>query len=306
MPLRTIHGYTKHVNGKLVTVRGYDQANGRARGIPQSKPYGLAAEPGAFPANSSTIRNAEYTHGLSPHAVFPAGRYTRKPIIKWTRHSVALSEVFLSSSAGDGWTEAVQEAIDHILLVIRNNPKKSMDEILARKDVQEALRAAGDLGATTVINNLSTQWGDASAPEDSPYLERVLSDMTRNGASFANRMTEALASGDSSQAQKILLKDRLRVVAAESVVQTRSAAEAALYRMKKAGVKNIKWQARLLPGTNLFAPNVCSSCKALHGKVVKIGDSFDVSILTQNGLTPYGKFIAPPAHPFCGCQVVPA
>lgn len=296
--IKHVHAYTKHVNGRLVTVHGYDQASGKfGRGIPPAKTRQVVADPGVHPLQDYLTRSQRFTHGLSPHALFPAGRLA--PVIIWNRNGVKLSnEIFLSSSSQD-WADAVQEALDHILLVIRNNPGKTVHEIITRWDVQQALQVAGQAGANAVIENLQANWEAARAPENSVYLVNVIRDMQRNGASFGPRMTRALLANTPDQAQKVLLRDRLRASAAESVLQTRAQTETALNSFRRAGVLSVRWQSHLDDTT-------CTACRSLHETTTQLGREFNRKLLLDNNIKPYGDIIGPPAHPSCRCYLVPA
>lgn len=312
-----VHGYTKHVGGKLVTVHGFEQNRDghgmgnkprRVRQMAQAKRHHTAANSGIIKTPTSRP-DSRFTRGLSPHAVFPANRGAmhRKARIKWWihPHSAALSAVELSNASED-WVSAVQEAIDHILVVIANNPRSTMQEILQRVDVQQALQVAGIEAARTVVADIQQDWQDAGAPEDSPYLNNIVRDMIRNGASFPARMTQALSQASPQDAQMLLLRDQHRAAAAQATAQTRAQTEANLAQMKKAGIKKVMWRARLIPGTHEFEPNVCTACKKLHGKVINIGLEFDKRILSDSGIKPYRTFIGPPAHPHCRCVLIPA
>lgn len=303
-----IHSYTKTVNGKLVTVRSYEQ--GRGEGEPtgpaiaapvmpsvihaRAKPQMLAAKQGTY--RFIKFPQAAFTRGQAPKGVFPAGRtILTTPVHGWVGFS-ALSDDFIAlANAAEDWSNAVQDGIEHLQLVIGNNPGRSMYEILSRPDVQDALRSVGLQGAQAAIQAVDETWQENGGPVGSPYLDSIKRDLARNGLSFASRMEQALRSADRDQVQTIILKDRLRAAAAQATAETRAREEAALAAMQEAGVTHVRWVARLDKKT-------CSGCLALHGKVVGIGLEFDHN--AGNLRTPvYYNLICPPRHPNCRCHL---
>lgn len=278
-----------------------------ARQVIPSKPHHTSLD--TYPASHFKVtNNGKFAWGLYAHAVFPAGRSlaVRKGTYRnvAVRGRVPLPDLLVLSAQSD-WEDAVQEAFDHIELIIKNNPTKTMAAILVRPDVQQALDYAGNEGADAAVRAINDIWDSEGAPTNSPYLSQVINTLTTNGATFASRMTEALQNADSSKAMNILNKDRLRAAAAESVIRTRARNERAIEVMRKAGVTHLQWKARTYPGTDKFLPSVCSTCRAYHNQIINLGASFDLQILKEHGLKPYGSLICPPAHPNCQCRVVP-
>jgi SPP1 gp7 family putative phage head morphogenesis protein len=288
--------YSRHVNGRLITVRAHtqvDEAMSHMAGI-HKRPH-VSSPRGIF------------THGLCPSGVHPAGRDTPHcPPAPYQRqtaaelHQVAMSNTvseLLALSAADDWTTAINDGLEHVLLVLGNNPDRNIAEILMRPDVQEALQSAGMDGAQAAIHSISQVWVEEGAPVDSPFLHSILGDMERNGRTFAPRMTSAIQAGDRDKVEQIILRDRLRAAAAEATARTRAQAEAALAQMEQNGVTHVKWVATVDNRT-------CSACLALNGEIVAIRTQFDH--LAGELTTPvYRDLIAPPRHPNCRCRLVP-
>lgn len=288
--------YSRHVNGRLITVRAHtpvDETMSYRAGIHKRPPI--------------SANRAVFTHGLCPSGVHPAGRDTpHQPPAPYQRqtaaelHQVAMSNVveeLLALSAADDWSVAVNDGLEHVLLVLGNNPTRNIAEILVRPDVQAALSSAGHDGAAAAIHSVSQAWVEEGGPVESSYLHSILGDLDRNGQTFASRMTSAIQAGNRADVEQIILRDRLRAAAAEATARARASAEADLALMRSNGVEAVKWVANIDDRT-------CSACRALNGTVVPIGAEFDRQ---AGGLTTrvYRDLIAPPRHPNCRCKLVP-
>jgi len=305
---RHVHSYTRHQDGKLVTVNEYDagMSHGMMKGdirqnivrqVISTKSYMMAAVPGVFQImdRNFPVPSAVYSNGITQTALYPAHRAV--PDSEAIKITAYMPEILLSASS-DAWEEAVQQAIDHIVLVIRNNPGKEMQQILNRPDVQEALSEAGIDGAAAVIAEVTKVWNENNGPAGSPYLNSVLNDMRRNGMTFPNRMSQALLDGDRSQVEKTLLSDRLRATAAQTAAATRARTERSIANFRSQGMGRVRWVAHIDEKT-------CSTCIALNGTETDIGAEFNRRILILNKLRPYGNLIGPPAHPNCRCELEP-
>ena len=308
----TVHSYTRRVNGRQYTVHGYTQADGQTQQVVDQ--HKVAALPAVY-QNPRLVQTARFTHGLVPHALFPLGsNVPDNPTQIWVRHasvydpkpmvaaSALLSEHFIalsSSLASEDWQSAIQVGLEHILLVMRNNPTKSMADILKRPDVQEALREAAEKGRIAVRHDVTRTWLDQNAPTASTYLSSLLDDIDSNAQTFPARVSKALTINNADAVKAIIYRDRLRASAAQAVAETRAKAEALLATQKKNGIQSVRWVSRLDAST-------CSYCKALHGDVVKIGQSFDAAKLGKLKL--YHDLTTPPAHVNCRCtlEVVPS
>lgn len=289
--------YNKKAN--LTKLNGKEQVTGLlAAQVPFSRPHLVSAMPGVYLRQH---RKGDFVAAQPKYGVHPAGRIVSPS----NKAALQLSALYLSA-VGEAWTSAVREAVDHILLVIENNQDKDLAQILFRPDVQDALESAGEGGAKVVIREVERIWKESGAPDNSPYLSSVVGDAQRNGNTFADRMTTAMLQADKSKIENVLLRDRLRAASAQAVIETRSDNERRLHSMRLAGVSHIEWQARRIPGTNEFEPDVCTTCRELDGQVVALGHAFDVGALIRNKLKLYGDLIVPPAHPNCKCKIVPS
>lgn len=307
-----VKGYNRHVNGKLITVRAYEQSDGGSSSFWSTEAAIMA---GVHDRPPMVGKPGIFTHGLVPIALFPSSRdLPFAPTQLWIRKDsnmqglggIGLSDTYnldqalvsLSSIAETKWKAAVEEGLDHIKLVLINNPGRDITEILSRPDILDALKQAGLAGADSLTKTLTEIWIKNGGLSDSSYLDSVLQDVTKNGLSFAPRMTTALLTTERSEVEKVLLKDRVRALAAQSVIETRAKMEAKIRVYELVGVTHVKWLANKVNNTP------CSACLALHGSVVKIGDEFDATAGNLN--TPvYFDLTCPPRHPNCKCTLSP-
>ena len=288
--------YARHMNGLLVDVRAFEQPD-RGGGVPSTEE---AVRHGYHDRPPVVGQPGVFTRGLIPIAKYPLDRdlpFADTKYWFWKNQPVqGLGGVGLS--AVDEWSKSIEEGIDHLKLVVANNPGKPLVEMLSRPDVLDALRYAGIEGSKTLSDYLTKLWMDNGGLPDAPYLQSVLSDMQRNGLSFAPRMLDALKSAERSQLQTIISRDQIRAAAAESVIQTRAGMESRLRVYKKIGVTHVKWLTR-------HKDNIpCSACEALDGSIVSIGEEFDITAGNLN--TPvYFDLTCPPRHPSCRCRITP-
>lgn len=288
--------YARHMNGLLVDVRAFAQPD-RGGGTPSTEE---AIRHGYHDRPPMMGKPGVFTHGLVPVAKYPLDRDLPFLDIKywvWKNQPMqGLGGVGLS--AVDEWSKSIEEGIDHLKLVVSNNPGKSLTEILGRPDVLDALKYAGLEGFKSLSEYLTNLWIDKGGLPDAPYLNSVIADAQRNGLSFAPRMLSALQAANRSQLQSIISRDQVRVAAAESVIKTRASMESRLRVYKKIGVTHVKWLTSHKNNTP------CSACEALNGSIVPIGEEFDTSAGNLN--TPvYFDLTCPPRHPNCHCRITP-
>jgi hypothetical protein len=200
--------------------------------------------------------------------------------------------IILTNSTQQAWENAAADGINHVLLVLKNNPASSVENALQRPDVKEAIDNAGSEGAKAVMADLEAVWGANGGDPNSPYLAKLLQDAQANGNVFADRVTPALIANDHAAAKQIMMKERLRAGAAGDVAESKAKSEAALAEIAAKGGGQVRWRAHLDNKT-------CAFCLALDGQVTHIGSAFPAPV----GLTPYLTLTGPPAHPNCRCYV---
>ncbi len=220
-----------------------------------------------------------------------------------SRAAEALEILSLASAqtAEKRWKDALDDSIKHVLLVVANNPRKSMRLILARPDVRRAISEPfADAGAETVVairQAWQSQAGDAEI--DATDLEALIRDARRN----ATVMPRVMASILRTTSDRSTLAKSLRVLADD---YTRRAGFGVHYASQRA--RNLRLEAKAPPGSKKqwWGPpwaNQCAFCAGSHGTVVDLGKDFP---LTAGGVTlkPYGGALpAPPAHPRCRCRL---
>ncbi len=214
------------------------------------------------------------------------------------------------------WDAANRDCLKHLTLIMKNNPKKSIEAILKRPDVQEAMLAPYVKAAEKSEALLKEAWAKSEQDAvqktksefallkeqwkghevDTSLLDSLVADLHANAKAMRSRYESALKKDKSSigsVAKGATLRARYSLtVAVWSVAQavTDSACAAAgLNRM---------WLAR----DNGKHPDTCKWCRKLHGKVVGPGEPFptDKSLKVYKNL----PLMGPPRHPNCRCVCV--
>lgn len=246
-----------------------------------------------------------------------------------SRDSLSAASQSLENQAAQAWQDAGQKALTHILLVVTNNPGKTIEQILVRPDVQDALSLPFQDAGVATTDAINSGWsagvtiGQQQASADlqalgipdvandpidsSSYLTDVLSDVTANVEAAPQRLADALRSvknGHVSEAITNIVNDLSnRASLGVNVAVTRGATEAKLAKYAKAA--EASGQSVVLLWVTHFRPTTCATCASLHGKMVPLGDSFShTSTFKGKSLKVYGTLDGPPRHPNCGCQVV--
>ena len=240
-----------------------------------------------LPLKEAPKARAKFRSAQQGGGVHHVGKGVNLSRLEFVDHILALA-----NSTQQAWEDAAKAGMDHLLLVLKNNPAQTVEITLQRPDVQEALHDAGQSGAQAVMDDLQAVWDANGGNPNSPYLTKLLQDAQANGNMFAERMNQILAANDHSAAKQLMLKERYRAAAAGDVAQTRAQAEAALQDLADSGAETVRWTAHLDSKT-------CPFCLALDGTVVSIGGEFPI----PPGLTPYHTLTGPPAHPNCRCEL---
>ena len=219
------------------------------------------------------------------------------------------------------WEKANKESLAFLNLILSNNPAKTPAQILARPDIQEALRQPYEEAAEKSEDLLRKAWAESEADAvkkvkgefkqtkedwkgheaDSDLLDAVVLDLHKNAKAMRSRYSAALKEpGEKGLAYrlKMITQDAKRragysltTVTWGAVTSTRDSA------FQKAGL-NKMWVSR-------DWPNRCSHCKALHGTVVGPGEQFPHAHPGLPVLGVYGgALFGPPRHPNCQCVVV--
>jgi hypothetical protein len=200
----------------------------------------------------------------------------------------------LANSVQTAWENAAAAGMNHVLLVLKNNPASSVANALERPDVKEAIQNAGQEGAQAVITELQNVWEANGGDPNSAYLAKLLQDAQASGNMFASRITPLLAANEHAAAKQIMLHERLRAGAAGDVAESKAKTEAVLKQLAAKGGGYVRWRAHIDSKT-------CPYCLALDGKVVLLGQEFPIPV----GLTPYLTLNGPPAHINCRCWLEP-
>jgi hypothetical protein len=197
-------------------------------------------------------------------------------------------------AASAAWKGASQEAVAFISLVMRNNPHKPIEAILARSDVQSALtwpfNNAADKSKAIIEN--------AFAGLDSPFKDSVKNDLDGMAAEAPVKITSEMKDPErQTLAQRLLAwlqKLERRAAMAVDVGTTRAITELNALQAHS-GFK--MWVAQI------EELNTCSHCRGLHGMVIPWDQEFPYNT-GQRNLGVYGDLQGPPRHPNCRCHLV--
>lgn len=219
------------------------------------------------------------------------------------------------------WEAANKEALHHLSLVMQNNPKKSVDTILRRLDVQSALRQPYEEAAKASEDILRKAWeaGEAEALKkvkgefkllgedwkghelDEALLDSLVGDLHANAKAMRQRYREALTKDSTSS-----VKQRLTILTNDAKTRARYSVSTAVWGVStqvresaidKAGL-NKMWVA-------VLDSHTCTHCANLHGTILKPGEQFSKTAGASKLKVYMGKLLGPPRHPNCRCILVP-
>jgi len=231
------------------------------------------------------------------------------------RKAVAEIAEKYEAQIGPLWDKANKEALQHLTLVMQNNPHKPVSEILKRPDVESALRWPYEQAAKASEDLIRKAWDvsekDALAKAkgemkllgadwkghetDTSLLDDLVGDLHANASAMRSRYRKALTGdGDKEKGLQGITRDaKTRAKYSMTVAIWSVFSQVRDSAAQKAGV-NRMWLSRLDADT-------CTHCLNLHGVVVGPGEPFPVE-----GLKTYKNkpLFGPPRHPNCRCVAV--
>lgn len=231
--------------------------------------------------------------------------------------------------AQKAWEDAGKTATDFIELVMKNNPNKTLEQILKRPDVQEVLHYPFEQAAATTSAAIKSAWSSgkvlgvqhadeqlaihnvvpAASKTTDKLLDKLIKDTQKNTVFARTKFLLTLKTSSQDELNSALTKLTndlgRRGKAGAQFASQRAYSDAQVARLeasaKAAGVKLSKmWVTRFGPGT-------CKTCAALHGTVVALSAAFPATLTfgKNKAPTPYSVLSGPPRHPNCRCKVVP-
>lgn len=237
-------------------------------------------------------------------------------------HLDAMQDPWLNMSS-QAWSKAGAEVRDFLLQEIELNPGKSLADLIARPDVQQALTVPFFEASQTTKLGIGGAWnvgqdlGNQHAAEmlevldkqpvpivdTDGLLQNLKDDADMNSITAAEKYVGAISNDpiETKEQMDKITKDYARRarLGAQTSAQ-RSHAERIEAELKAAGVKHKIW-------ITSFSPTTCGDCAALHGKVVTTGATFSTKAHLGPGKAKpaYGKLLGPPRHPNCRCRLAP-
>lgn len=226
------------------------------------------------------------------------------------------------------WEAANAEALNHLAIVIKNNPAKTMEQILARPDVISALSAPYADAAKTSAGILQQAHDQAveavqkavgtTAEPDAALLKTLTKDLHSNAKAMRSRISKILLGYEKHPKD---VKAALKGVTNDAVNRAGMSLTAAVWMpvshimhqvsqqqilpKPKKGQKKSKKQQPLLMWVAIIDNRTCSHCKALHGTTVKPHMPFKTSLKIYAEQQMDGGLVGPPAHPNCRCILIP-
>lgn len=226
------------------------------------------------------------------------------------------------------WDHAASAALAHVKVVVQNNPKADIADLLARPDVQQALSLPFTVASQDTARIITDAWnsgvtiGQSHALSDlsdlgmtapslgdvaTTTLDSLLTDAEANAQAARERLVGAITGAQPGKVleglQSALDDLRRRAVLGVDAARTMGSTEAQLGVYEQAQ-KESGQQIRLLWVTH-FRPTTCATCAALHGKNIPLGGTFsDTATFSGKAPKTYLPLAGPPRHPNCGCRVV--
>jgi hypothetical protein len=179
----------------------------------------------------------------------------------------------------------IAEALTLLRLVLENNPNRSIDEILERTDVIQAIETIDEWmdetaqAAQALAGMLTPKIGIAIRADTSTTLAKLESDTRFSRETMLQGTTQKWGAG-------IILRMRWLLA---WMVRNLDLVMDAPYKV---------WRSRL-------AYNSCRYCLGLHGAVIPAKNSFRPLARRLGWTRFYGGLYGPPLHPSCQCWLEP-
>jgi hypothetical protein len=227
----------------------------------------------------------------------------------------SLSEEYQSQVA-DYWEAANKEALRLLVLVMKNNPKKTPQQILLRPDVRAVLRNPYLEAAAKSKHLIGTAWNDSETLTlkhtkaefkklgidwaghllDHDLLDALFGDLDRNAKAMRSRFRAAMDEPAHAQA-------RLTGIANDAKTRARYSTQVAVWgassQVRDSAITAAPGLGKMWVA--VLDSRTCSHCKALHGTVLEPAAEFPADA----GAVPLGVYrnvlIGPPRHPNCRC-----
>jgi len=224
--------------------------------------------------------------------------------------------------AAKAWRIQPDKVLTFLNLVMENNPRKPLEDILVRPDVQLALTQPFSDAASQTVDLMDSAWraGSKIGSEEASKMLKDLglegvqkgkasvstlnslkADVWKNSASAKDRLIEAMQGdreGLSDRLGKVTRDLQRRATIGIDVAVKESYAQSAMATYAQNGAAGKTWHSHIDEKT-------CSHCQGLDGITVAVGETFPEYTGTRV-LGTYGPLLGPPRHPSCRCWLTPS
>jgi hypothetical protein len=183
-------------------------------------------------------------------------------------------------------------AIEHILLVVENNPKKPLKQILARPDVRQAMSDPFARAGAETLQAVREAWDGHAGGDRLPDhdLMKTLQTVRANTIAAPARIRHVVLNGHRESMDR-----RLRTLSGKMMRSAEMSVEFADNRAYTLKTLHGAPKGAMKTWRSLNWENRCEHCEHLDGTTIPVNDIFQTSVAT------YGPLIGPQLHPHCQC-----
>jgi hypothetical protein len=223
-----------------------------------------------------------------------------------------------ASAVGSVWDAELQEALNHIFLVLHNNKGRG-DVVAQRPDIVYAITSAAEAASKVSMDRMDAAWNTGSLLGNAMARRQARMWGLPKPAPFApDAGLLAALKGDVDNLGTVITAELDKAIRNEDDEAIKKAVSGVVLRSRMAGEASAKYAAQNALGGALegsgglykrwvtTSPVPCSICVALeaHGPILWSAE-FPHSFDGLRELKVYGgTLLGPPRHPNCACVLV--
>lgn len=223
-----------------------------------------------------------------------------------------------ASATAAVWDTQLQEALNHVFLVLHNNKGRG-DKVAVRPDVVYAINSAVEAAVEQSMDRLDAGWNTGSLLGNAMARRQArMWGLPKPSTFQPDAGLLASFKGDMENLAKVVTEDLDKAIRSEDDETIKKAVSGAVLRSRMAGEASAKYGAQnalggALEGTGglrkrwvTTSPVPCSHCLALAALGPILWSSeFPHSFSGLRELKVYGgSLLGPPRHPNCACVLV--